>query len=122
MKLGVAIVGCGLIGFKRAETLDDMALRVCVDVDIAKAKSLAGRFAGCQSMTDWRDAVNDKDVNVVIVATPHNILAETMAGAIAAGCHLLVKKPAARVMKEPVPYTHLPAQPNKANTGCPCLL
>ena len=95
MKLGVAIVGCGLIGFKRAETLDDMVLRVCVDVDLLKAKSLAGRFAGCQSMTDWRDAVNDTNVNVVIVATPHSSLAEIMAGAIAAGCHVLVEKPMA---------------------------
>ena len=112
MKLGVAIVGCGLIGFKRAETLDDMALRVCVDVDLLKAKSLAGRFAGCQPMTNWRDAVNDKDVNVVIVATPHNSLVEIMTGAIAAGCHVLVEKPAARFMTELDPLITLAEKQN----------
>ena len=100
MKRGVAIVGCGLIGIKRAETLDDMLLRVCVDVDPFKADALASRFSGCRSMTDWRDAVNDKQVGVVIVSTPHNSLAEIMAGAIAAGCHVLVEKPAARFMAE----------------------
>ena len=100
MKLGVAIVGCGLIGIKRADTLDDMVLRVSVDVDPVKAEALASRFPGCRPMTDWRHAVNDKQVNVVIVATPHNSLAEIMAGAIAAGCHVLVEKPAARFMDD----------------------
>ena len=100
MKLGVAIVGCGLIGIKRADTLDDMVLRACVDVDPVKAEALASRFPGCRPMTDWRDAVNDKQVNVVMVSTPHNSLAEIMAGAIAAGCHVLVEKPAARFMAE----------------------
>jgi predicted dehydrogenase len=100
VKLGVAIVGCGLIGIKRADTLNDMVLRVSVDVDPVKAEALASRFPGCRPMTDWRDAVNDKQVNVVIVSTPHNSLAEIMAGAIAAGCHVLVEKPAARFMAE----------------------
>ena len=100
MKLGVAIVGCGLIGIKRADTLDDMVLRVSVDVDPVKAEALASRFPGCRPMTDWRDAVNDKQVNVVMVSTPHNSLAEIMAGAIAADCHVLVEKPAARFMAE----------------------
>jgi len=100
VKLGVAIVGCGLIGIKRADTLDDLVLRVSVDVDPVKAEALASRFPGCRPMTDWRDAVNDKQVSVVIVSTPHNSLAEIMAGAIAAGCHVLVEKPAARFMAE----------------------
>ena len=112
MKLGIAIVGCGLIGIKRAETLDDMLLRVCVDVDPFKADALASRFSGCRSMTDWRDAVNDKQVGVVIVATPHNSLAEITAGAIAAGCHVLVEKPAARFMAELVPLITMAKRQN----------
>ena len=112
MKLGVAIVGCGLIGIRRAETLDDMLLRVCVDVDPFKADALASRFAGCRSMTDWRDAVKDKQVGVVIVATPHNSLAEITAGAIAAGCHVLVEKPAARFMAELDPLIKMAKRQN----------
>ena len=112
MKLGVAIVGCGLIGIRRAETLDDMLLRVCVDVDPFKADALASRFSGCRSMTDWRDAVKDKQVGVVIVATPHNSLAEITAGAIAAGCHVLVEKPAARFMAELDPLIKMAKRQN----------
>jgi len=112
VKLGVAIVGCGLIGIRRAETLDDMLLRVCVDVDPFKADALASRFSGCRSMTDWRDAVKDKQVGVVIVATPHNSLAEITAGAIAAGCHVLVEKPAARFMAELDPLIKMAKRQN----------
>ena len=112
MKLGVAIVGCGLIGIKRADTLDDMVLRACVDVDPVKAEALASRFQGCRPMTDWRDAVNDKQVGVVIVATPHNSLAEITAGAIAAGCHVLVEKPAARFMAELDPLIKMAKRQN----------
>ena len=112
MKLGVAIVGCGLIGIKRADTLDDMVLRVSVDVDPVKAEALASRFPGCRPMTDWRDAVNDKQVGVVIVATPHNSLAEITAGAIAAGCHVLVEKPAARFMAELDPLIKMAKRQN----------
>ena len=112
MKLGVAIVGCGLIGIKRADTLDDMVLRVSVDVDPVKAEALASRFQGCRPMTDWRDAVNDKQVGVVIVATPHNSLAEITAGAIAAGCHVLVEKPAARFMAELDPLIKMAKRQN----------
>ena len=112
MKLGVAIVGCGLIGIKRADTLDDMVLRVSVDIDSVKAEALASRFPGCRPMTDWRAAVNDKQVNVVIVATPHNSLAEITAGAIAAGCHVLVEKPAARFMAELDPLIKMAKRQN----------
>jgi len=112
VKLGVAIVGCGLIGVKRADMLDDMVLRACVDVDPVKAEALASRFQGCRPMTDWRDVVNDKQVGVVIVATPHNSLAEITAGAIAAGCHVLVEKPAARFMAELVPLITMAKRQN----------
>jgi len=112
VKLGVAIVGCGLIGIKRADTLDDMVLRACVDVDPVKAEAMASRFQGCRPMTDWRDAVNDKQVGVVIVATPHNSLAEITAGAIAAGCHVLVEKPAARFMAELDPLIKMAKRQN----------
>jgi len=112
VKLGVAIVGCGLIGIKRADTLDDMVLRVSVDIDSVKAEALASRFPGCRPMTDWRAAVNDKQVNVVIVATPHNSLAEITAGAIAAGCHVLVEKPAARFMAELDPLIKMAKRQN----------
>ena len=39
--LGVAILGCGLIGQKRSKALADSKLVVCADVNEARAKALA---------------------------------------------------------------------------------
>jgi predicted dehydrogenase len=93
---GVAIVGCGLIGQKRAKALGGAHLVVCADIARGRADRLAATVAGCKAVTDWRIAVNDPAVSIVIVATLHDTLADIARGAVAAGKHVLIEKPAAR--------------------------
>jgi predicted dehydrogenase len=95
----VGIVGCGLIGKKRAEALAGATLVACVDTDLTRAQTLANRFRA-RASTDWRDAAERDDVDIVIIATPHDQLAEITLGAIRAGKHVLVEKPAARSASE----------------------
>jgi predicted dehydrogenase len=97
--LGVAIVGCGLIGGKRARALAGGELRVCADLDLARAEALA-RPAGAVATADWRHAIERPDVDVVVVATVNASLAEVSTAALAAGKHVLVEKPAARSLAE----------------------
>jgi predicted dehydrogenase len=110
--VNVAIVGCGLIGQKRARALAGARLAVCVDQDRARAAQLAGGVQGCAALTDWRVAVERPDVTAVVVATPHNTLAEIARGAIEAGKHVLLEKPAARHVAELRPLVALAAQKN----------
>lgn len=91
----VAIVGCGLIGHKRAHVLSAGALRVACDADRARAASLAARY-DAEATADWRAAVARADVDVVVVATSHDALAEITAAAAEHGKHVLVEKPGAR--------------------------
>ncbi|HEX3463941.1 MAG TPA: Gfo/Idh/MocA family oxidoreductase [Candidatus Elarobacter sp.] len=91
----VAIVGCGLIGQKRARTLAPGALRVACDADAARANALAGAY-GAEASTDWERALAREDVDLAIVATSHDALARITAHAAAHGKHVLVEKPAAR--------------------------
>src|SRR5258706_16276193 len=96
----IAIVGCGLIGQKRARALGGSGqLAWCVDNDAGRARALASSAEGCRSGTDFRDALRD-DVSVVVVATSHDALAPITAAAIDAGKHVLVEKPAARHVDE----------------------
>ena len=99
MKVG--IVGCGLIGQKRARVLGESRLVACADPKAERAEGLAN---GCPDrpavLTDWRALVERSDVEAVIVATPHNVLAEVTLGAIAAGKDVLVEKPAAAKSRE----------------------
>jgi predicted dehydrogenase len=93
---GVAIVGCGLIGHKRANALPPGLLRVVCDVNAARMHDLAARHPGVEEVADWRAAVERADVTIAIVATTHDALAPISAYAAAAGKHVLVEKPAAR--------------------------
>ena len=108
--MNVAIVGCGLIGQKRATALAGARLAVCVDSHLARAEELARSAQGCVATDDWRNAVSRADVSVVVVATPHNSLAEITGAAIAAGKHVLVEKPAARHVSELQPLLSLAEQ------------
>ena len=73
--MNVGIVGCGLIGKKRAEALGDARLVACADTELARATALAAR-TGARASTSWRDVIAADDVELVIVATAHDTLAE----------------------------------------------
>jgi predicted dehydrogenase len=98
--LGVAILGCGLIGQKRSNALADTKLVVCADVNEARAKALVNNFPDCIGTSDWRASVQRADVDIVIVATTNDALVEASLAAVNAGKHVLVEKPAARSVKE----------------------
>ncbi|HVS32433.1 MAG TPA: Gfo/Idh/MocA family oxidoreductase [Thermoanaerobaculia bacterium] len=98
-KPGVAVVGCGLIGKKRADALSGARLVACADIDAERARGLASRSSAVHH-TDWREVVRRDDVDVVVVATTNSLLAEISAGALEAGKHVLVEKPAARNVAE----------------------
>jgi len=104
---GIGIIGCGLIGRKRANALGGRRLAACADLDRSLAAALATSVSDCLATDDWREVVNHDDVAAVIIATPHHMLAEICAGAIDAGCHVLVEKPAARNADELRPLLRL---------------
>ena len=91
-----AIIGCGLIGQKRSKLLAGACLTACMDISMERAQNLAGQFPGCRGSDKWQDILTSPDVDVVIIATPHNMLAEISRAAINSGKHVLVEKPAAR--------------------------
>ena len=108
--LNVAIVGCGYIGQRRSKNLAGARLTVCADVNLERASALAATVPGCAATADWRQAVARKDVDLVIVATLHDALAEITRGAIEHGKHVLVEKPAARHVDELTPLPALARQ------------
>src|SRR5262249_2080559 len=95
-----AIIGCGLIGRKRSQALSGCRLTVCCDTVADRAESLAKTVAGAIALTDWQAAVTRPDVDIVLVAATHNILAPISCAAAAAGKHVLIEKPAARCAGE----------------------
>lgn len=90
--LRVAIVGCGLIGRKRAEALGGDELIACHDTAVEAARGLAADFR--TEAVESLAAVLALQPDIVIVATPHDRLAELTIAALDAGSHVLVEKPA----------------------------
>jgi predicted dehydrogenase len=96
--LNVAIVGCGLIGQKRARALAGARLVACADLSAARAEDLASSYGAVAC--NWKDAVRRDDVQLVVVATTNDALATVALEAIQAGKHVLIEKPAARSVAE----------------------
>ena len=97
---GVGIIGCGMIGQKRAKVLGSAGrLVACADIEVSRAESLAAG-TNAKVFCDWRELLRLPGVDVVIVATLHDSLAEITLAAIMAGRHVLVEKPAARTAAE----------------------
>lgn len=100
--LGVAVVGCGLIGKRRAEQAHlhaDTHLVLTVDPNVDAAASAAEPY-GAASGTDWKDAVARDDVAIVVVATPNGFLHDVAVAALGAGKHVLIEKPMGRNLAE----------------------
>jgi predicted dehydrogenase len=98
--LRVAIIGCGLIGQKRAKAHPNCQVVVCADLVRERAEAVASILPRAVSTTDWQAAVARSDVELVIVSTFHNTLAKIALAAIEAGKHVLVEKPAALNVEE----------------------
>lgn len=95
--VGVAVIGCGLIGRRRAEIVQkstDYKLVVVSDVDKSRAVTLAKEM-DCAAERDWTKAILRNDVGIVIVSVTNNWLAPITIAAIELGKHVLVEKPMA---------------------------
>lgn len=98
--MNAAIIGCGLIGEKRARALADVKLLVCADLQLARAEHVARSAPDAVATSDWREAISNSAVDVVVIATAHDSLARIARAAIEAGKHVLIEKPAARRAEE----------------------
>ena len=93
--MNYAIVGCGLIGKKRLAGLPaGSKLVVACDTNAGRAGELVKLANTGRAVTDFRQAVEDPQVEAVVVATINSALAEVAAAAIVAGKHVIVEKPA----------------------------
>jgi predicted dehydrogenase len=92
----VGIIGCGLIGQKRAAAIGtEDSIHAVFDTSPERATALA-KTSGARVVKDATELSKDPEVDVVVVATPHNQLASNAFLAVEHGKHVLLEKPGAR--------------------------
>ena len=96
-----AVIGCGLIGHKRARSARGKAqITVCCDLQQDRATELASQCGGAAVSNCWEQALRRDDVDAAFVCTSHHLLAPITEAAAKSGKHVLVEKPAARRAEE----------------------
>jgi len=95
-----AIVGCGLIGARRATTLPPGLLGYACDIDVEKAEELANRYEGCIATDNLNLVLDDARVLAVNVAVANASLAQVTIEAVRRGKHVLAEKPGAISVQE----------------------
>jgi predicted dehydrogenase len=99
MRIGV--VGCGLIGKRRAQVAaaaGDEVLLVA-DLDPARAKETAEEV-GSEWTDDWRSVTSHQEIEAVVVATVNKSLMPVALAALQANKHVLCEKPLGRNAQE----------------------
>lgn len=96
--LGFAVVGCGMIARFHAKALAEVPgakLTAVVSRSAANARKMIVELglADCQAFTKLDDALQQPDVQVVIVTTPSGAHMEPAVAAANAGKHVVVEKP-----------------------------
>tara|TARA_B110000977_G_C11033913_1_gene476308 strand:- start:309 stop:1325 length:1017 start_codon:yes stop_codon:yes gene_type:complete len=91
----IGIIGCGLIGKKRADNLGKRGrLIACADINIKNAQLVSNKDKKIQVFKDWKKLLKIKELDIVIIATVHNQMSRILLEAIKMGKHVFIEKPA----------------------------
>lgn len=96
-KIGVGIIGAGSIAeighCPSIEALPNAYLAALCDVNQTFLEKMSKKWNPKKTYVDYHDMLEDKDVQVVIVATPNRLHAQEAIDAMRAKKHVIVEKP-----------------------------
>ncbi len=96
----VAIVGCGVIGTRRADNLPaGTQITACFDIDAGRAAATAAKY-GAKAFASLDALLEAKVADAAVVATINSAAVPTVQRCLRGGLHVLVEKPAARAVSE----------------------
>ena len=109
-KIGVGLIGSGFMGRTHAlgfaiaaRVFDlpfDVDLAVLADVDEPRAAAAARQLGFRRSTGNWRELLDDPEVQIVDITTPNTLHREMALAVIAAGKHVYCEKPLAPTAAE----------------------
>jgi predicted dehydrogenase len=109
-KLNVGLIGAGFMGKAHVVGYTTMpkyfwpapampVLKTVCDIVPEIAADAKERFGFEKHCSDWKDVINDPEIDVVSICTPNDSHAEIATAALAAGKHILCEKPIANTLE-----------------------
>lgn len=102
--LGVGIIGCGAVAeeyVKAFEKDERSEIRALVSLKRADAERYRDRYyLDCAVETNAGKMLQCKDVNIVVVCTPHYLHTKYAVAAAEAGKHIIIEKPVAITLED----------------------
>ena len=96
-KLKIGVIGAGRIGKVHTETIArsiiDAEVFAIADKNISEAEQLALRYRVKTTTSDYRDILNNKEIDAVLICSPTNTHAQYIIEAAQAGKHIFCEKP-----------------------------
>lgn len=92
----IGIIGAGWPGQQHAlavQRIENAELYACADLDEARLTSFKAEFAPEKSFCDYRDLLQDRQLDVAIVCLPNYLHFPASLAALEAGKHVLCEKP-----------------------------
>lgn len=93
-------------GWRVAPRFFDLPAQPSMDLLVGRhtqaAEAAAKKWGWAETASDWRDAVNRPDIDVIDIVTPGDSHAEIAIAALDAGKHVLCEKPLANTVEEAV--------------------
>lgn len=107
-KMQIAVIGCNGMGWANTNSMlkmDDVDLVAICDVDQSVLDRRLGDYSKLRSNKpdvygDYRELLNNKSIDAVIIGTPDHWHCKQMVDAVAAGKHVYVEKPVANTVEE----------------------
>lgn len=99
----IAVIGCGSWGMNYLRVFSEIGgSRLCMacDPDEARLRGVRERYQLLATTTDWQEAIADRWVNAIVIATPASAHFELARRALASGKHVLIEKPLASTVAE----------------------
>jgi myo-inositol 2-dehydrogenase / D-chiro-inositol 1-dehydrogenase len=98
-KVKIGVIGSGRIGKVHTETIaqnvPEAEVVALADNNLLAAQELADRFSIKSISDDYRDIINNKEIDAVLICSPTNTHAQYVVEAAKAGKHIFCEKPVA---------------------------
>ncbi|OGB99895.1 MAG: hypothetical protein A3G35_19415 [candidate division NC10 bacterium RIFCSPLOWO2_12_FULL_66_18] len=125
-RVRVAIIGAG--GFAQSTHLpnlkqlaDRYEIRAVVSRTGTTATAVARQYGAAVAATDYREVLDDREIDAVLICTRHHLHARQAADALRAGKHVFLEKPMA-IEREELAELHKTIRDLQAAGTCPAFL